>query len=131
MNVSAPIARKPTLRKLIAVGAASALLSILGALLVYIGMEGSAGAMQLLALVPVAVIVGLLLGVLGGEGSAAAIGVGCFSGLLLLWTPVVVVTYGFALLSVPVIAIYVFIVVRSSKLGASLLAARKGSDPWV
>lgn len=47
---------------------------------------------------------------------------GAFVGISILWTPVVVVTYGFALLALPLLAAFAMLSFFGAKLGANLRA---------
>jgi hypothetical protein len=60
----------------------------------------------------------LLLGRLFGPGDHVAVGIGAFLGALLLWTPIIVVTYGLGMLGVPFLMAYAFVVALGAKYSA-------------
>ncbi len=53
-----------------------------------------------------ALVLGLLQGKLFGPAAYKAVGVGTFLGLCVIWAPVVIVTYGFALAGLPYLVAY-------------------------
>lgn len=59
---------------------------------------------------------------IGGEYVKTAV-LGAFLGVLLLWTPVVLVTYGFALLALPLLIAYAAIVGAGVRCSTRLFAA--------
>lgn len=58
---------------------------------------------------------GMVLGRVFGSGYANSIGVGAMLALLLLWTPVVFVTYGFALAGIPILIAYAYCFVLGAR----------------
>ncbi|MFD2367669.1 hypothetical protein [Pseudoduganella sp. GCM10020061] len=63
------------------------------------------GEIALVAIPLVAVCAGYLQGMVLGHQYYVSIGCGSFLALLAMWVPVVVVTYGFALMGVPVLVV--------------------------
>jgi len=55
-------------------------------------------------------------------GLIGALGIGSFIGILILWLPVVLATYGFALLALPFLAAFATLVVAGATLGTALRA---------
>jgi hypothetical protein len=110
----------PSAAKMFATGAGSAALSITAAFLIYIMLEDWPGIVQLLALAAAGLLIGCLLGCVAGSEFSKAIGAGAFAGPLVLWTPVVFVTYGFALLYLPLFILYALVVAFASKAGGAL-----------
>jgi hypothetical protein len=101
----------------VVLGLSSALLSMGAAYLVYITLENYSGLLHGLAFLVAAFLVGGLLGSLAGTKASQAIGIGAFIGALVLWSPVLLVTYGFALLFLPVLALFAGVVVLGAKVG--------------
>jgi hypothetical protein len=70
----------------------------------------------------VILMAGLVMGVVHGWffdlHLARRIGIAAFLALCLLWTPIVIGTYGFALMALPILAIYAFIVFVGAQFGA-------------
>ncbi|WP_395404833.1 hypothetical protein ACHMW6_01110 [Pseudoduganella sp. UC29_106] len=106
--------------RLFAAGASSAALSAAAAFLIYVMLEEQPGIVQLAALAAAGVLIGILVGCVAGAGYAKVTGAGAFAGTVVLWTPVVLVTYGFALLYLPLFALYGVLVALASKAGGAL-----------
>jgi hypothetical protein len=85
------------------------------AFLYYFYFEQMAAAMAIAGLILVAFATGALQATLFGGRSYKAIGAGAFLGASVLWMPVVVVTYGFALLGLPLLAAYAAVVALGAK----------------
>jgi hypothetical protein len=100
------------------IGLCSFAVSTPAALLFYWYGENLPGLLRLAGWGVVGVAAGLLLGRLFGPRDYFAVGIGAFIGALLLWTPVVVVTYGFALLGVPFLVAYAATVALGAKYSA-------------
>jgi hypothetical protein len=68
--------------------------------------EHQPGWLRLMEWVAVGGLAGVVFGRIFGRGHHRTIGAGAFAGMLLLWTPVVLNTYGFALIAVPILMAY-------------------------
>lgn len=109
----------PALKSLLA--AAAGFVVCLGAGLLLVPSTGLVNGFVLLAaFAACAAGAGMLLGRIFGSGYANSIGVGAMLALLLLWIPVVFVTYGFAIAGIPILVAYAYCFV----LGA------RWSGPW-
>jgi hypothetical protein len=115
--MATPAGSGPSGDRVFFVAVGSAALTMLGAFLIYVLLEKLPGIVQLSALVPLALCLGVGLGRLAGGQTFKAAGVGAFVGMLVLWTPVVFATYGFGLLYLPLLALYALIVSWGAKIG--------------
>jgi hypothetical protein len=118
--MAAPVFDKPSPTKTFALGAGSGIATMLGTFIIYLTTERFPGVVSLTAMVPMGLVIGCLLGLVAGSNLAKAVGIGAFIGILILWTPVVVVTYGFALLALPLLALYSSLVAVGAKVGGAL-----------
>ena len=84
---------------------------------------------RIAGLVALAPLLGVVLGKLFGRGAFLPIGAGAFAGLLVIWAPVVVVTYGFALMGVPLLAAYAGCVALGVRFSGAPLAQSGQSNP--
>jgi hypothetical protein len=100
----------------------SAVVSASGWLAVYRGFEHHSGTARILGFGVAALLIGLLQGRLFGAAAYKAAGVGAFLGVCVLWAPVVLLTYGFALAGLPYLATYAGIVAVGAQWGAKALA---------
>lgn len=100
----------------------STIISALSAYLVYTALEPYPGMVKLLAIVMCGLLIGALQGFFMKPSQHYAIGVGSFIGLLILWLPAVLATYGFALLALPFLAAFAKLVLVGAKLGTKLRA---------
>ena len=105
-------------------GLCSALLSLLSAWLVYAGLEGAPGAVVLLAVALAGFCAGVGLGLVFGAAATMEVGLGAFLAALLLWTPVVLATYGFALIALPGLALFGWIVGQGARFSRRLAPRR-------
>lgn len=106
--------------KTLQIGAFSAIISFLTAFLIYRGLENFSGIVHVFAIIACGLMIGACQGFLIERPSHNAIGIGTFVGTLILWSPVVVVTYGFALAAVPFLAAFAVLVSCGAKLGCNL-----------
>lgn len=102
------------------IGMLSAGASLLVVFLNYTSFENFPGIVRLCALVISGFAIGIGQGLFIGRPWHGAIGIGAFVGLLIGWVPVVMVTYGFALLGLPLLAIFATLVFLGAKFGAHL-----------
>ena len=114
--------------KTVLVVVVSAVISFLCAFVNYAGLENYPGVVRLIAIAASALTIGACQGFFHKRPRHGAIGAGAFLGLLVLWSPVVVVTYGFALMSLPLLAIFAMLVFFGAKIGTSLrpFSCRRG-----
>lgn len=89
----------------------------------YVTVQGVSSLTFVLALALVGMLVGGLVGIWAGDKSAKMVGVGAFIGVFIIWLPVVAVTYGFALLALPLLLLYALIMAIGSKF-ANMLRKR-------
>jgi hypothetical protein len=101
-------------------GVSSAVVSFFVAYFNYIGLENFPGIARLAAIVSSALLIGMCHGFFIRGLASSAVGFGAFWGRLILWSPVVAVTYGFALMALPLLAAFAVIVFFGAKIGASL-----------
>jgi cobalamin synthase len=105
------------------IGTLSAILSFLAVFLIYTSLEPFPGAVTVLAIAVCGVVIGLGQGWCIQPPQHRTIGMATFVGLLILWLPVVFVTYGFALLAVPLLAVFALLVFFGARLGSHLRAS--------
>jgi hypothetical protein len=104
------------------IGACGAVANPLAAFTAHTVFEEFPGLVQWLAVVVTGLSIGILEGIFIARSLHRAIGIGTFVGLLIMWSPVVLVTYGFALLALPLLAGFSVLVWFGMKLGNSLRA---------
>jgi Mg/Co/Ni transporter MgtE len=104
------------------VGACGAVANPLAAFIAHTVFEDFSGLVQWLAVVITGLSIGMLEGIFIARPLHRAIGIGTFIGLLIIWSPVVMVTYGFALLALPLLAAFAVLVWLGTKLGNTLRA---------
>lgn len=109
-----------TISKNAIIGASSAVANPLAAFIAYTAFENFSGSVQWLAVVMTGLLTGMLEGIFIGRPWHRAIGIGTFIGTLILWSPVVLVTYGFALLALPLLAGFAALAWVGAKLGNNL-----------
>jgi hypothetical protein len=102
------------------IGTFSAFVSVLTAVFLYTALENFSGIAKLCVVVLSGLIIGTVQGFFIEKSWHRAIGIGTFAGPLILWLPVVIVTYGFALLGLPLLAAFSTLVLFGAKLGAKL-----------
>ena len=98
----------------------SAAMSLCVAYCNYITLENCSGAVRLFAIVLSALAVGVCQGLFVQKSEHRVVAMGAFLGLLSLWLPVIVVTYGFALMALPLFAAFAMLVFYGARIGASL-----------
>lgn len=103
----------------ITAGLCSAVLTSIALLLNYYGLENWSGISRLSAILLSGLAVGMCQGFFVDPTLLRAIGVGAFFGMLALISPVVAATYGFALLSLPLLAGFAVLVYLGGKMGAN------------
>lgn len=104
------------------IGAFSAVANPVAAFIVHTAFENFSGSVQWLAVVMIGLSTGMLEGIFIGRPWHRTIGIGTFIGTLILWSPVVMATYGFALLALPLLATFAVLVWFGAKLGNNLRA---------
>ena len=97
----------------------SALASAAIGLAAYRGLEHLPGTIRIIGFGAAALVVGLLQGRLFGAGAYKAAGVGAFLGVCVLWAPVVLASYGFALAGLHYLVAYAGIVAVGVQWGAA------------
>ena len=102
------------------IGISSAVISLFVGFFNYAGLENFSGIVRLVAIVLSALAIGVCQGFFVQRAGHRAVGMGAFFGLLILWLPVVVVTYGFALMALPLLAAFSMLVFFGAKVGAHL-----------
>jgi hypothetical protein len=102
------------------IGVSSATISLLVAFFNYRSLENFSGTVRLVAIVLSALVIGMCQGFFVQRSGHRAVGIGAFFGLLILWSPVVLVTYGFALMALPLLAALAMLVFFGTKIGANL-----------
>jgi hypothetical protein len=102
------------------IAAFSAVLNPIAAVLMFTRLENFPGIVRLLAVVVSGLATGISQGFFIGRPWHGAIGIGTFVGALILWSPVVVVTYGFALFWLPLLGAFAIVVYFGAKLGSNL-----------
>jgi hypothetical protein len=100
------------------IGTVSAVVGFLVAYFVQISFEHLTLPLRWVVMLVSALAAGAFQGLLFGQSWPKVIGIGSFVGLLVLWSPVVVVTYGFALAAVPLLAAIALLVFFGARLGA-------------
>jgi tetrahydromethanopterin S-methyltransferase subunit F len=86
--------------------ASSFLSSLFGVWITYRYAEGIGTVVVTCAFYIVGILLGCANGLLFGRNSAKTIGYAALFAVLLLWTPVVLATYGFALIAIPLVIAY-------------------------
>lgn len=104
------------------IGVFSTIVSLITVFLNYTSLENFSGTVRITAIVASALAIGFCQGFFFERVWHRAIGMGAFVGISILWTPVVVVTYGFALLALPLLAAFAMLSFFGAKLGANLRA---------
>lgn len=94
--------------------------SILVAFFNCTSLENFFGIVRLVAIVLSALAIGIFQGFFVRRSAHRIVARGAFFGLLLLWSPVVLVTYGFALMALPLLAAFAMLVFFGAKVGAIL-----------
>jgi amino acid transporter len=102
------------------IGICSAVITLLVAFFNYRGLENFSGIVRLVSIVSSALVIGICQGFFVQRSDHRALGMGAFFGLLILWSPVVMVTYGFALMALPLLAAFAMLVFFGAKVGANL-----------
>ena len=102
-------------------GIASFACSFALVLCTYWVLEGSGSWVMSSGIYAAGFVLGCVFACMFNPGRSWSIGVGAFVAVAVLWTPVVLTTYGFALLAVPLLAVYALLVV----LGYRLVASRR------
>jgi hypothetical protein len=102
------------------IGACGAVANPLAAFIAYTVFEEFPGLAQWLAVAITGLSIGMLEGIFIARPLHRAISLGTFIGLLIMWSPVVLVTYGFALLALPLLAGFAVLVRLGMTLGNSL-----------
>ena len=105
------------------IGTLIAILGFLAVLLIYTSLELFPGTVTVLAIVVCGFVIGLGQGWLIQPSQHRTIGMATFVGVLILWLPVVLVSYGFALLAVPLLAAFAQLVFFGARQGSHLRAA--------
>lgn len=105
------------------IGSLSAVASFLAVLLIYVSLENFSGVAKAFAIVLSALTIGIFQGIFIKREWHRAIGIGTFSGIFILWLPVVAVTYGFALLALPLLMAFALLVFFGAKFGANIRAS--------
>ncbi|MBA5604443.1 hypothetical protein H3H36_03590 [Duganella sp. FT3S] len=108
--------------KTVIIGVFSAVVNPLIAFIVHTAFENFSGSAQWLVVVMIGLSTGMLEGIFIGRPWHRTIGIGTFIGTLILWSPVVMATYGFALLALPLLATFAVLVWFGTKLGNNLRA---------
>ncbi|MES2832453.1 MAG: hypothetical protein V4695_10715 [Pseudomonadota bacterium] len=101
-------------------GLFSAVITCFVAFLNYTELENFSGIVRLLAIVLSGLAIGMCQGVFVDREMHMAIGLGAFYGMLVLMSPVIVVTYGFALMSLPLLAVFAMLVFFGAQIGNDL-----------
>ena len=102
------------------IGISSAVISLFVAFFNYRSLENFSGIVRLVAIVLSALVIGMCQGFFVQRSGHRAVGMGAFFGLLILWLPVVLVTYGFAIIGLPLLAVFGMLVFFGAKIGANL-----------
>lgn len=103
--------------KTLMVGALGAAICILALCLVNIKLEDFSVLIRLAAVVLSAVALGMCLGFFFDRRWHKAIGTGKLIGTFIIWLPLVVATYGLALIAQPILVAYAWLVQMSARLG--------------
>jgi hypothetical protein len=104
------------------IGVFSTVVSLLTVFINYTCLENFSGTVRICAIVASALAIGICQGFFFERVWHKVIGIGTFVGISILWTPVVVVTYGFALLYLPLLAAFAILAFFGARLGANLRA---------
>jgi hypothetical protein len=99
-------------------GLASFACSFVLVLSTYWVLEGSGRWVLSSGIYAVGFVLGGVFAYMFDPGRSLPIGVGAFLAVAVLWTPVVLTTYGFALVAVPLLAVYALLVVLGFRLVA-------------
>jgi hypothetical protein len=102
------------------IGVSSGIISFFSAFFSYTGLENFDGIIRLAAIVLSALAIGMGQGFFVQRSGHRTVATGAFFGLLILWSPVVVVTYGLALVALPLLAGFAMLVFLGAKFGANL-----------
>ncbi|MYM37741.1 hypothetical protein [Duganella qianjiadongensis] len=102
------------------IAALSAVLGFLALYLVYIKLENFSAPVMLAAVCLSGVVIGAGQGFFLDRRWHKVIGNGTFIGIFILCLPAVAATYGFALLVLPLLVAYAWLVLASARFGASL-----------
>lgn len=102
------------------VGVFSAVISLIVALANYTGLENFSGTVRLVAIVLSALAIGVCQGYFVQPRRHKAIGIGAFFGLCILWSPVVMATYRFALMGLPFLAVFAMLAFFGANAGTHL-----------
>ncbi|MBA5639104.1 hypothetical protein H3H37_18755 [Duganella sp. LX20W] len=102
------------------IGISSAAITFVVAFANHAGLENFPGIVRLVAIVLSALAIGLIQGFFVQRARHRTIAIGAFFGLLILWSPVIVMTYGFALMGLPFLAAFAILVFFGAKAGANL-----------
>jgi hypothetical protein len=115
----------------LSMGALSSVAAIVGAIGTYFLFPGTSPVVFTLALIAVELTLGIGIGFFACDASIKSIGFGAFVGLLIVWTPVVAVTYGFALLALPLLFLTAGALAVGSRLGRKVRIKRnvRGAPP--
>lgn len=103
--------------KPVMVGALSAATSILALWIAFFRLENFSLLIRLAAVVLSGVATGMWLGFFFDRRWHKAISRGAFIGAFILWLPVVAVTYGIALIALPLMLAYAWLVLAFARLG--------------
>jgi uncharacterized membrane protein len=104
------------------IGALSAVLSFLAVFLIYMSFDNFSAMVNLFAIVLCGLGIGIIQGFFIKRPQHRTIGIATFVGILILWLPVVLVSYGFALLALPLLAAFAMLVFFGARLGAHFRA---------
>ncbi len=108
-----------------AVAAVSSFISsFLGAWASYRFAEGAGGIVTIGAFYVVGFLLGCVHGLVFGRSYVKTVGYGALAAVLLLWAPVVVVTYGFALLGTPLVVAYAAFLAIGARLVATNIVGK-------
>jgi len=102
------------------IGISSAIIIFFVAFFNYRSFENFSGIVRSVAIVLSVLVMGMCQGFFVQRSGHRAVGVGAFFGLLILWLPVVLATYGFALMALPLLAGLAMLVFFGAKIGANL-----------
>lgn len=105
------------------IGTLSAILGFLAVFLVYTGLERFPGVVMVSSIAVCGLVIGMGQGWFIPPARHRTIGMATFVGLLILWLPVVFVTYGLALLALPLLAAFALLVFFGARLGSHLRAS--------
>jgi hypothetical protein len=100
---------------------ATSFLANLGSLILLVRVDSANVLIKLSGLCIVGASLGFILGAVFGRGCVTSIGWSAFAALALACMPVVLVTYGFALMGTPLVAGYAVIVAAGARCGAQTM----------